>query len=233
MMEAINYSGLSERNYPVKDSLFLKFQGSPRSIEETSKTVKQIVQRHGSSHFESARNAEEAQDLWNHRKIALWSSLEWMKDERARAWTTDVCVPPSELPTLVGQSKKDMDENGLKYTIVGHCGDGNFHAILMFRDDEELEKVRGAVHRMVHRALELDGTCTGEHGVGVGKKQYLVEELGEGTVELMRAIKRTVDPLNLLNPGKVRNLHTWRTKLMMRNSCTRTQMRRLLHTSKE
>ena len=203
MMKAINHTGLSERNHAVKDSLFFKFQGSPSSISETSKTVQTIVQRHGSSHFESARNAEEAEELWKHRKIALWSSLGWMEDERARVWASDVCVPPSELPTLVGETKRDLDSHGLKYTIVGHVGDGNFHAILMFRDDEELKKVRGAVHRVVHRALALDGTCTGEHGIGVGKKEYLVEELGEGTVELMRAIKRTIDPLNLFNPGKV------------------------------
>lgn len=203
MMEAINFSGLSERNYPVKDSLLLKFQGSPASILETSKTVQNIVQRHGSSHFQSARNAKESEELWNHRKIALWSSIAWMNDDRTRAWTTDVCVPPSALPTLVGESKADLDSNGIKHTIVGHCGDGNFHAILMFRDDEELEKVRGAVHRMVHQALELDGTCTGEHGVGVGKTKYLSEELGEGTVELMRTVKKAVDPLNLFNPGKL------------------------------
>lgn len=203
-MEAINHAGLSGRNYAAKDSLFFKFQGSPSSISETRETVKKIVRRYGSSHFESARDAEESEELWSHRKIALWSSLGWMEDERARAWTSDVCVPPSELPALVGETKKDLDSHGLKYTILGHVGDGNFHAILMFRDDEELERVRGAVHRMVHRALLLDGTCTGEHGVGVGKKEYLVEELGEGTVELMRTIKRTLDPLNLFNPGKVR-----------------------------
>jgi FAD/FMN-containing dehydrogenase len=150
------------------------------------------------------RDAEESEELWHHRKIALWSSLGWMDDERARAWGSDVCVPPSELPALVGETKKDLDSCGLKYTILGHVGDGNFHAVLMFRNDEELEKVRDVVHRMVHRALLLDGTCTGEHGVGVGKKEYLAEELGEGTVELMRTIKRTIDPLNLFNPGKVR-----------------------------
>lgn len=80
---------------------------------------------------------------------------------------------------------------------------GNFHALLAFRNDQELEVVKGAVHRMIHRALELDGTCTGEHGVGIGKKDYLAEELGEGTVELMRKIKQAVDPDNLFNPGKV------------------------------
>jgi D-lactate dehydrogenase (cytochrome) len=85
-----------------------------------------------------------------------------------------------------------------------HGAPGNFHAFILFRNDQELEVVRGAVHRLVHRALALDGTCTGEHGIGVGKKEYLVEELGEGTVALMRQIKKAIDPLNLFNPGKVR-----------------------------
>jgi D-lactate dehydrogenase (cytochrome) len=203
MMDAINHSGLSERSYPIKDSLFFKFQGSPSCISETSKLVKGIVKKHGSSHFNAARNKEEADELWNHRKVALWSTLGWPEDAEARLWTTDVCVPPSQLPELIGETKKDLEASGIKSTIVGHVGDGNFHAFLLFTNDEELEKVRGAVHRMVHRALALDGTCTGEHGVGVGKKEYLVEELGEGTVELMKAIKKAIDPLELFNPGKV------------------------------
>lgn len=203
MMEAINHSGLSEKSYPTKDSLFFKFQGSPNSISETSKIVKGIVKKHGSTRFESARNDTEASELWNHRKVALWSTLSWPDDSEARVWTTDVCVPPSKLPELVGETKKDLEASGIKSTIVGHVGDGNFHAFLLFSNDDELEKVKGAVHRMVHRALALDGTCTGEHGVGVGKKEYLVEELGAGTVELMKSIKKTVDPLELFNPGKL------------------------------
>ena len=98
----------------------------------------------------------------------------------------------------------DRARVGLVSTIVGHVGDGNFHALLLFRTDEELNIAREAVHRMVERAIRLDGTCTGEHGVGIGKREYLVEELGAGTVELMRTIKRAIDPLGLFNPGKVR-----------------------------
>ncbi|PVF98185.1 hypothetical protein CPB86DRAFT_806917 [Serendipita vermifera] len=203
MMEAINHSGLSNQTYATKDSLFFKFQGSSSSISETNKLVKNIVKKHGSIHFNAARNEEEAHELWNHRKVALWSSLGWLDDSETRIWTTDVCVPPSKLPELVAETKRDLEATGVKSTIVGHVGDGNFHAFLLFRNDDELEKVRGAVHRMVHRAIALDGTCTGEHGIGVGKKEYLVEELGEGTVELMRSIKKAIDPLNLFNPGKL------------------------------
>jgi D-lactate dehydrogenase (cytochrome) len=130
-----------------------------------------------------------------------------------------ISVPVSRLPQLVYETKQDLSRVGITSTIVGHVGDGNFHALLLFRTDEEYEIAKGAVHRMVKRAIALDGTCefmsaygyislnrtqgTGEHGVGLGKKEYLVEELGLGTVELMKTIKRAIDPLGLFNPGKV------------------------------
>jgi D-lactate dehydrogenase (cytochrome) len=124
MMEAINHSGLSSQTYATKDSLFFKFQGSSSSISETNKLVKNIVKKHGSTHFNAARNEEEAGELWNHRKIALWSSLGWLDDAETRIWTTDVCVPPSKLPELVSETKKDLEASGVKSTIVGHVGDG-------------------------------------------------------------------------------------------------------------
>ncbi|KIJ60590.1 hypothetical protein HYDPIDRAFT_138756 [Hydnomerulius pinastri MD-312] len=113
-------------------------------------------------------------------------------------------VPVSKLPQLVHETKEDLAKAGLKSTIVGHVGDGNFHALILFRDEKELNTVSDAVHRLIHRAIAMDGTCTGEHGVGVGKTEYLVEELGEDTVELMKTVKKAIDPLNLFNPGKVR-----------------------------
>lgn len=125
MMEAINHSGLSSHSYPTKDSLFFKFQGSPSSISEATKLVKQIVKKHGSSQFIAASSSDEADELWNHRKIALWSTLGWLDDAEARVWTTDVCVPPSKLPELIGESKKDFEASGIVATIVGHVGDGN------------------------------------------------------------------------------------------------------------
>lgn len=130
-------------------------------------------------------------------------------------------VPVSKLPQLVYETKEDLSRAKLPNTTVGHVGDGNFHAFILFRENQ-LEEASEAVHRLVQRAINLDGTClyclsrtlllrlivmlragTGEHGVGVGKKEYLLDELGEGTIELMKTIKRAVDPLNLLNPGKV------------------------------
>ncbi|KDQ20463.1 hypothetical protein BOTBODRAFT_26476 [Botryobasidium botryosum FD-172 SS1] len=201
MMKAVNISGMSAVTYPEKDSLFFKFQGSPQTLKDTAAAVKRIVEKHGGTGFSLAKSDKEADDLWANRKYGLWSTMALVPG--ARCWTTDVCVPISRLPDLVYGTKKDLAEHGITSTILGHVGDGNFHALLLFRNDEELEAVRGAVHRMVQRALDLDGTCTGEHGVGLGKKEYLYEELGEGTVGLMKTVKDAIDPLGLFNPGKL------------------------------
>ncbi|KAJ7168298.1 D-lactate dehydrogenase cytochrome oxidoreductase [Mycena crocata] len=201
MMDALNNGGLVDHTYPVQDTLFFKLQGDDAAIKLTSNAIKALVKKHGSSQFEFAATDEEAETLWQNRKYALMSTLTAHPD--SKCWTTDVCVPVSRLPVLVLETKRDLAESKLASTIVGHVGDGNFHALILFRDDKELEQVSQAVHRLVHRALALDGTCTGEHGVGVGKKEYLKEELGEGTVALMKQIKKTVDPYNIMNPGKV------------------------------
>ncbi|KAJ7915509.1 D-lactate dehydrogenase cytochrome oxidoreductase [Mycena leptocephala] len=201
MMNALNNGGLVDRAYPVQDTLFFKIQGDEAAVKLTSKTIQALVKKHGSSKFEFAATDDEAENLWQNRKYALMSTLVAHPD--TRCWTTDVCVPVSRLPQLVLETKKDLADAGLSSTIVGHVGDGNFHALILFRDDKELESVSQAVHRLVHRALALDGTCTGEHGVGVGKKEYLTEELGKGTVDLMKRIKKIVDPHNIMNPGKL------------------------------
>ncbi|OCH88443.1 hypothetical protein OBBRIDRAFT_86159 [Obba rivulosa] len=201
-MKSTNMYGMSTRKWPEKDSLFFKFQGpTQRSLKESAEIARRISEKHGGTGFELARNDKEAADLWQDRKNALYSGLALL--EGSRGWSTDVCVPMSRLPQLVYETKKDLQETGLVSTVVGHIGDGNFHALLMFRNDEELERAKHAVHRIVERALALDGTCTGEHGVGIGKRKYLYEELGPGTVELMKSIKRTIDPHNLFNPGKL------------------------------
>lgn len=201
-MKATNVHGVSKRKWPEKDSLFFKFQGAtPNSLKETAEIVKTIVKKHGATNFELARNKTEADELWADRKNAHYSGLALLPG--GKGWSTDVCVPVSKLPELVEETKKDLAGIGLKTTIVGHVGDGNFHALLLFKSVEERERAHQAVKRMVKRAIALDGTCTGEHGVGIGKKEYLVEELGEGTVQLMKTIKKTLDPLNLFNPGKL------------------------------
>ncbi|KAF7978658.1 hypothetical protein HWV62_45178 [Athelia sp. TMB] len=201
-MRATNKYGQSQRKWPEKDSLFFKFQGpSQLALDETARIVKEVVEKHGGTGFSLAANAKEAADLWADRKNAHYSGLALV--EGSKGWATDVCVPVSNLPRLVQETKRDLAELGIVSTIVGHIGDGNFHCLLLFKNEEEQAIVRDAVHKMVERAISLDGTCTGEHGVGIGKREYLYEELGEGTVELMKTIKRTLDPLNLFNPGKL------------------------------
>ncbi|KAF7335578.1 FAD-binding protein [Mycena venus] len=201
-MAATNKYGASQHKYAESDGLFFKFQGhSPEALAETARVVKEICGQHGGSEFRLAKDDEEAHDIWQDRKNAHHSGMAVVPG--AKGWATDVCVPVSKLPELVLETKKDLERIGLPYTIVGHVGDGNFHALLLFTTDQELEIVKDAVHRMVVRAIALDGTCTGEHGVGLGKREFLVEELGAGTVALMKAIKRTVDPLGLFNPGKL------------------------------
>ncbi|KAF8123721.1 FAD-linked oxidase-like protein [Boletus edulis] len=201
MMSAINTAGIVEKPYPVQDTLFFKLQGSPESIAETSQVVQQIVRSHGGTRFEFAATDEEAEDLWENRKYALMSTL--ASNPGMKCWTTDTwsSVPVSKLPQLVYETKEDLTQAGLKFTIVGHVGDGNFHGLILFRDDREFQSVGEAVHRLI--LLWTARVCTGEHGVGTGKREYLVEELGEDTVELMKTVKRAIDPLNLLNPGKL------------------------------
>ncbi|KAI0637234.1 D-lactate dehydrogenase cytochrome oxidoreductase [Trametes polyzona] len=201
MMKAIADAGLVSETYPTRDTLFFKIQGDPTAIDSTARTVQDIVAKHSSAYFKFANTEDEAEELWESRKYALMSTIE--SEEGARCWTTDVCVPVSRLPELVYETKKDLEESKLHSTIVGHVGDGNFHAFILFKKDSELQAVSDAVHRLVHRAIALDGTCTGEHGVGVGKREYLAEELGPDTVELMWTIKRAIDPLDIMNPGKL------------------------------
>ncbi|KAG9318167.1 D-lactate dehydrogenase cytochrome oxidoreductase [Chiua virens] len=198
VMAAINTAGFVERPYPVQDTLFFKLQGSPESIALASQAVQEIVRRHNSTRFEFAATDEEADNLWENRKYALPSTL--ASHPGRKCWTTDVCVPVSKLPQLVYETKEDLAKSGLK---VYYCGTRNFHGLILFRDNRELQSVSEAIHRLIHRAIAMDGTCTGEHGVGIGKTEYLVEELGEDTVELMKTVKQAIDPLNLFNPGKV------------------------------
>ncbi|KAF5324523.1 hypothetical protein D9611_004574 [Ephemerocybe angulata] len=201
MMHAINDAGFVDRPYPVQDTLFFKIQGDLSMVKETAKVVKACSKKHGGTSFQFATSDAEADEMWTNRKYALMSTI--AANPGYRCWTTDVCVPVSRLPELVQETKKDLSAHNLRSTIVGHVGDGNFHALILFKDDDELKTVEDAVHRLVHRALALDGTCTGEHGVGVGKKEYLTDELGESTVELMRTVKRAIDPTNIMNPGKL------------------------------
>ncbi|KAL1702616.1 FAD-linked oxidase-like protein [Schizophyllum commune] len=200
-IHAINEHGAGSHKWPEKDTLFFKFQGrTSAALQDTADTVKSVVEKYDGHGWTMAANEREADEIWADRKNALFAGLALLPG--STGWSTDVCVPVSHLSQLIYETKEDLKQTGLTAAVIGHVGDGNFHSLMLFRNDEELALVRDAVHRITRRAIALDGTCTGEHGVGIGKKKYLVEELGEGTVRLMKTIKDSIDPLNLFNPGK-------------------------------
>ncbi|MCJ1350032.1 MAG: D-lactate ferricytochrome c oxidoreductase [Icmadophila ericetorum] len=201
-MRCINDSGTTSRKWKEASTLFFKFAGTPSGVKEQIGLVQKIAKSKGSLSFEFARSAEEGEELWSARKEALWSVMAKRRDETDHVWTTDVAVPISRLPDIIDQTKEDMTKCGLLGTIVGHVGDGNFHAIILF-NDKERKTAEDVVHRMVVRAVEMEGTVTGEHGVGLIKRDYLNHELGESTVDAMRKLKQAFDPLCLLNCDKI------------------------------
>ncbi len=203
-MEAcIAFGGLEE--FEAAPTLFLEFHGSERAVREQAAMVGEIVGGHGGSDFRWALRAEERNRLWRARHDAYFAALRLRPG--ARAWVSDVCVPVSALAATVLETRRWIEEAGLTATIVGHVGDGNFHVIFLLdpEDEEEQRRVQAVNARMVARAIAVGGTCTGEHGIGLGKKESLRAELGEA-VEVMRALKRALDPAGIMNPGKIFDL---------------------------
>ncbi|KAI0895554.1 D-lactate dehydrogenase mitochondrial precursor [Annulohypoxylon nitens] len=200
-MKCINQAGMTSKQWKEVPTLFFKFSGTERGVKEQIQIVQDMAKQTGSKSFEFARSEQEKAELWSARKEALWSTMSVAKPGE-RVWTGDVAVPMSRLPLLIEETKDDMKKSGMYGTIVGHVGDGNFHIILL-SNDEQRHAAEELVHRMVKRAVELEGTVTGEHGVGLVKRDYLPHELGESTVDTMRKIKQALDPLCLLNADKV------------------------------
>lgn len=186
-MRCINESGSTSREWKEMPTLFFKFTGTASGVKEQIQQVQQLAKGTGSKSFDFAKNADEAAELWSARKDALWSVMAKRRDESDHVWTTDVAVPISRLPDIIEETKEDMAKSGLLAAMVGHVGDGNFHAILLF-NDKERKIAEDVVHRMVKRAVEMEGTVTGEHGVGLIKRDYLAHELGDETVDAMRQV---------------------------------------------
>ncbi|UPX13821.1 D-lactate dehydrogenase (cytochrome) [Ascochyta rabiei] len=203
-MGVINKAGSTNRKWKEVPTMFFKFSGTKAGVQENIQLVKNISQMHKSGNFEFAKTAEEGKQLWSARKESLWSMMA-IRREGDEVWSTDVAVPISRLPDIIEISKKEMDDLGLFASILGHIGDGNFHESIMYnsKDPKERAAVEKCVHDMVHRALEMEGTCTGEHGIGLGKKASLQKELGLDTINVMRSIKGALDPYWLMNPGKI------------------------------
>ncbi|KAJ7312116.1 hypothetical protein JRQ81_006457 [Phrynocephalus forsythii] len=201
MMGACNrYSGLS---YAEQPTLFLEFHGSTGGVREQVEATGEIVKSNDGSDFAWAQEQEARDQLWAARHNAWYAALALCPGRKA--YSTDVCVPISRLPEVLVETKKDLLASKLTGPIVGHVGDGNFHCILMCdsEDDDEKGRVKEFAERLARRALAMDGTCTGEHGVGLGKRQLLREEVGDVALSTMQRIKAALDPKNLMNPGKV------------------------------
>ncbi|GIY02126.1 probable D-lactate dehydrogenase, mitochondrial [Caerostris darwini] len=187
----------------LDENLFLEFHGSEESVKTQAKDVEEIVKMDEGSNFIWSANAEERNKLWKARHDIYYATL--AHKPGCKSVTTDVCVPISKLTDIIMKTKEDISNSGLVGTIIGHVGDGNFHTQLLYdpQNEQELNIAHEIENKISKRALLLNGTCTGEHGIGVGKISFLEEELGEIGIKTMRAIKQALDPQNLMNPGKV------------------------------
>jgi len=200
-VDAINK--YKKTSYRVAPTVFFEFHGSKASVVEQAETVQAIAKEHGGMDFVWATRPEERTQLWQARHDAYFACLQIKPG--ARAVSTDVCVPISRLAECVRETMQDVKDYIAPVPLLGHIGDGNFHLMLLVdpAKPEDMETAKKFNRRLVERALRMEGTCTGEHGVGLGKIGSMTLELGEDVVGIMSDIKRLFDPDNLMNPGKV------------------------------
>ena len=189
--------GLAER-----PTLFFEFHGTESGVAEQVSLFQEIVEEWGGRDFEWANKAEERSKLWNARHHAYYASFALRPG--SIGLSTDACVPISRLADCVRETRQDLEESGFIATMVGHVGDGNFHVLLLLdpQDQAELHRAEEFCARLAHRAIAMDGTCTGEHGIGQGKIKFMAEEFGPA-LQVMVAIKQAIDPKNIMNPGKI------------------------------
>jgi D-lactate dehydrogenase (cytochrome) len=200
LMDAVNkYAKL---DYAVAPTLFFEFHGTPRGVEEQVAQVKEFAGEQGGTEFRWASLAEERSKLWQARHDAYYAALALRPG--SKGWATDVCVPISRLAECIAETKRDLDRSTVIAAMVGHVGDGNFHLAFVLDPDKPEEQAEASAinDRMVQRAISMDGTCTGEHGVGHGKMDFLIAEHGEA-IAVMRTLKQALDPDNIMNPGKI------------------------------
>ena len=197
----ISYSKLD--GMAAAPTLFLEFHGTEAGVAEQAETVQLIAADHGGSGFAWARDADSRNKLWRARHDAYWAAI--ASKPGHRGLTTDVCVPISRLDEALLGAKADIEVSGFSAPIVGHVGDGNFHTVILVdeSDPTALDRAWALDKRIVQRALDLGGTCSGEHGIGLGKREFLEAEHGAEAMAVMRSIKAALDPMNILNPGKI------------------------------
>lgn len=188
---------------PEKPLLLFEFHGSEHGVQEQAELVQQIAAGNSAGDFEWATRPEERSRLWAARHNAYFALLQMRPG--ARSISTDCCVPISRLAECISETQLDCERNHIVYSIIGHVGDGNFHVLMMIdpHDAADVAKAEGVNARMVARAIAMDGTCTGEHGVGLHKMDFLIQEHGENAIDMMRALKHAFDPHNIMNPGKI------------------------------
>jgi D-lactate dehydrogenase (cytochrome) len=209
LLDALTVKAVNARDklgLPEQPLLLFEFHGSPASVEEQARTVEAIAAEHGGQGFRWATQPEDRTRLWEARHNAYFACLQLAPG--CRSFTTDVCVPISRLADCINATIEDLAASFLPAPILGHVGDGNFHCAILAdpADAREVAEAERLNTRIVERALAMDGTCTGEHGVGLHKMPFLREEHGDAALDLMARIKRAFDPLNILNPGKILRL---------------------------
>jgi D-lactate dehydrogenase (cytochrome) len=200
VMAGNRYAKLTLRETPL---LLFEFHGSEASVKEQAQTVQELAKDCGGMDFEWAERPEDRNRLWTARHNAYFAGLQLRPG--CRASTTDVCVPISRLAECIDEATRLLEKASFPSTIVGHVGDGNFHVLMLLDPDsqEEWQESERLNHHLVTQAIEADGTCTGEHGIGLHKKQFMAHEHGEDVLDLMRSLKHAFDPNNILNPGKI------------------------------
>ena len=200
-IKAIN--AYSKTDYPELDTLFLEFHGTRSGVAEQVQLFNEISQDFGATGFQWAEQEEDRNRLWRARHDAYYAGL--AVHPGYRGYVTDICVPISRLADCIAETQADIASSGLFAPIIGHVGDGNFHSTMFIDPDDDtmLAKALELDHRMVQRALAMGGTCTGEHGIGIGKLKHMRNEHGDGAVDVMKAIKAALDPQNIMNPGKI------------------------------
>ncbi len=200
-LKAINL--FSKTTLAEAPTLFFEFHGSPAGVEEQAQTVQAIAGELGGTDFEWATRPEDRSRLWQARHDAYFACLQLKPG--CRSFPTDVCVPISRLAECIADTQADIAQVSIPIALFGHVGDGNFHLVVLVDTDnaKEMKEAAWISQRVVERAIAMEGTCTGEHGIGLGKRQYLPLEHGDVAVDVMRAIKQALDPHNRLNPGKI------------------------------
>ena len=192
----------SKLSLPEEPLLLLEFHGSKKSVDEQSELFGEIALEFGGNNYEWTSNNEERNKLWKARHDAYWAARSYMPG--TEMYSTDVCVPISRLSECIVETVKDLNDNDLIGPIASHAGDGNFHVAVMLdtNNENEVSKLGPFLDRLSDRAIKMDGTCTGEHGIGQGKRKYMYNELGN-SVDVMEAIKKSFDPNLIMNPGKL------------------------------